>query len=300
MAFSTAPFADRALTVVALGGNALSPPSGDASYTAEREIVSATARELAALVAEGRRLIIVHGNGPQVGRLMRSDLAGGNLDIHVAQTQGELGYLLTQALTSAGVADALCLVTRSVVAADDPELLAPSKAVGPTLPQPPPGQPSRRSGDGWRVLVGSPKPVAVPEFEAIRAASGSSHVIAGGGGGIPVTGTGEPVQGVVDKDRVAALLAIRLEAQALVFATDVDGVFEHFQGPDRRLVPGLDLDDADALLATGTLGAGSMAPKVESALAFARACGRPAHIGPLGAIAAALRGEAGTTIGAVV
>lgn len=300
MASSTVPFADRPLTVVALGGNALSPPSGDASYTAERHIVAATARELADLVDEGRRLLIVHGNGPQVGRLMRTDLAGGNLDIHVAQTQGELGYLLAQALNAAGVADVLCLVTRSIVAADDPELLAPSKAVGPALTRPPPGQPSRRSGQRWRVLVGSPKPLEVRELDAIRAASASHHVIAAGGGGIPVTQTGEPVQGVVDKDRVAALLAIRLEAQALVFATDVEGVFEGFDTPDRRLIPGLDVDAADALLAKDALGAGSMAPKVESASAFARACGRPAHIGPLGAIAAALRGETGTTIGAAV
>jgi carbamate kinase len=296
MTSSPAPFEARPLLVVALGGNALSPPSGDPSYDVEREIVKDTTGELKILVDDGYRLLIVHGNGPQVGRLMRDDVAGENLDVYVAQTQGELGYLIVQDLCQAGVDNCVSLVTRVVVDEDDPGLSRPAKAVGPVLMNEPAGQPSRRTGTGWRLLVGSPRPIDVLELSAVRALIAAHHVVAGGGGGVPVTSTGLPVQGVVDKDWVAALLAIELDADELLFATDVEGVFENFGSADQHLLRELDCDRADRLLASGTLGAGSMAPKVESAMAFVRTCERNSHITKLGQLRLALNGAAGTMV----
>jgi carbamate kinase len=285
-------FDARPLLVVALGGNALSPPAGEPSYAAERTVIATTCDELAQAVTAGYRLLIVHGNGPQVGRLMRDDLGGENLDIYVAQTQGELGYLLTAGLAHAGVSNSTALVTRVRVDVDDPDAAEPVKAVGPELAVEPTVQPSRRSGSGWRVLVGSPNPLAVLEIDAIRLLSGHSHVIAGGGGGVPVSEQGAAVQGVVDKDWVAAMLAVQLDASALLFVTDVDGVHTDHGSTEERLIAELDIPSARALHATGSLGAGSMAPKVMSAVQFAEALGRHAHIVRLGQIMPALSGQA--------
>lgn len=296
MASSPAAFAERPLLVVALGGNALSPPSGDVSYAVERDIVAATAQRLKSLADASYRLLVVHGNGPQVGRLMRDDVAGVELDVYVAQTQGELGYLIVEALRRAGVPGCVSLVTRALVAPDDPGLEVATKAVGPVLDAEPRGRPSRAVGNGWRLLVGSPRPRDVLELAALRALLGDHHVVAGGGGGIPVTEDGPPVAGVIDKDWIAALLAIALDAQALVFATDVDGVFGRFGGENQHLIPRLDATEAERMLNGNALGAGSMAPKVESAAQYARATGRGARIVGLEHLAMALRGATGTTV----
>jgi len=284
------PFSSRPLLVLALGGNALSPPAGrDEGYEPERRIIRETGEQLNRLADQGYRLLIVHGNGPQVGRLLRQDPSHGNLDIHIAQTQGELGYLLAATLRGR----ALCVLTR-VVVEDDPG--PPVKAVGPVLTARPAGD-AVRSGDGWRVAVAAPLPLAVREQAAIGVLLEHHHVIAGGGGGIPETAAGSPVAGVVDKDRIGALLAVALDARQLVFATDVPGVYPE---PDVRSGPplaGISLDTARALIARGVVAPGSMGPKVESAAAFAAATGRPAHICALGAVARALAGHAGTRIG---
>ena len=275
------------LLVVALGGNALSPPSGESSYALEREIVDQTARELQTLIRANYRLLVVPGNGPQVGRLMRDDLTGENLDVYVSQTQGELGYLLVQALERLGISDSVSLVTRTVVAAEDVALLTPVKEVGPVVKLLP-DVPSRAVRGGWRILVGSPQPIEVAEFTAIRSLLSHQHVIAGGGGGVPVTPCGQPVQGVVDKDRVAALLAVRLHAEALVFVTDVEGVFTNFGTSSQHLEHSLDCKRAERLVAQGAFGAGSMAPKVESAISYVRALKRTAYVANLGSISSAI------------
>ncbi len=283
------------LAVVALGGNALSPPSGDPSYDVERQIVARTASELKSLIDAGYRLLIVPGNGPQVGRLMRDDVSGENLDIHVSQTQGELGYLLVASLRRAGVADCACLVTRTIVGESDAEELAPVKAVGPVL-KTPPESPHRNTGDGFRLLVASPRPVEIPELPTIRRLLHGGHVVAGGGGGVAVTATGKPVQGVVDKDRVAAFMAVALEAAELVFVTNVAGAYEHYGTAEAKLLRKLDGERARVLSRRGTFGAGSMAPKIESAGYFASARNASAHITALGTLPGALRGEAGTEV----
>ncbi|MGE0624291.1 MAG: carbamate kinase [Pseudomonadales bacterium] len=284
------PFHDRPLLVLALGGNALSPPTdAGEDYAPERRIVRATGERLKRLAERGYRLLIVHGNGPQVGRLLRQDPSHGNLDIHIAQTQGELGYLLVRALKHT----ALSLLTR-VVVAEDPG--PPVKAVGPVLRSRPDGS-AVRAGDGWRVAVASPTPLAVLEEAAIATLLRTHHVIAGGGGGIPESVSGEPVAGVVDKDRIAALLAVALDARHLVFATDVPGVYPE---PDVRSGPplaGIGLDTARTLIDRRIAAAGSMGPKLESALEFATRTGRPASICALDAVEAALSGRAGTRVG---
>ena len=293
------------LTVVARGGNALSPPQGSMTIAAEREATAGIAAELAGLARAGARLLVVHGNGPQVGRLFAGSGRGdaSQLDVHVAQTQGELGYLLAEGLDAhLGGKHCLALVTRVVVGESDPAFRAPSKPVGPTLAFPPSGEPARPvPGGGWRRVVASPRPIEVVEREAIALLLGRYHVVAGGGGGVPLVGPPDarrPVAAVVDKDWVASLLSIALGAERLIFETDVDAAYEQYTGRAPCRIKTLSPGDARARLAAGVFGAGSMAPKIESAADFVEATGRRAVITAPGAIDAALCGAAGTTVAA--
>jgi carbamate kinase len=214
----------RPLTVIALGGNLISPPAGSLSVGAERAVAARSMGELAPL-AEAHRLLIVHGNGPQVGRLLAAAGEGGALDVAVAQSQGELGYLLCEALDAAlGATASLALVTRVLVDPADPAFATPAKPIGPVRATAPAEGPAARTpdGHGWRRVVASPRPRAVLELDAIRAALTTHHVVAGGGGGVPlaeVAGTRVPRAAVVDKDHVAALLATALGAVQFVEGT---------------------------------------------------------------------------------
>jgi carbamate kinase len=291
------------LVVVALGGNAISPPAGDLSFGAEREVVARTVEEIAPLAARRRRLLLVHGNGPQVGRLLAAPGLGDSesMDLHVAQTQGELGYLLAEALDARLERDrSVALVTRVLVRGDDPAFAAPTKPVGAVLATPPAGTCVRSAdGRGWRRVVASPRPVAVVELPAIRALLATHHVVAGGGGGVALADGGGgriPCPAVVDKDWVAARLAVVLGARRLVFVTDVPHAFDDFGGAAPRAITTMRVAEARERLGRGVFLAGSMAPKVESAVEFVEATGRPAVIATTGGVAAALRGRAGTTI----
>jgi len=291
------------LLVVALGGNAISPPRGDLSITSERAVLAHSVAELAAVAESGRRLLIVHGNGPQVGRLLTTPGIGAPeiLDVHVAQTQGELGYLIAEALDRAlPAARTAALVTRVLVDEDDPAFAHPSKPVGAVLPRPPAGVPSvRLPRGGWRRVVASPRPTAVVELPAIEILLATHHVIAGGGGGVALAGHGAARSArpaVVDKDWVAALLAVALDAEVLVFVTDVAHAFDRFGHLSQEAIERMTVATARERLHAGAFAPGSMGPKVESAVQFVQACGRRAVITTIGHVDAALRGLAGTTI----
>jgi carbamate kinase len=292
----------RPLVVVALGGNAVSPPRGDPSIEAERTVVAAAAAEIAAVARAGARLLVVHGNGPQVGRLLAEPHLGGAecLDVHVAQTQGELGYLLAEGLeASLGAAAVVAIVTRVLVDANDPAFERPSKPVGTVLPRRPPEVPAVEVPGGWRRVVASPRPLSVLERDAVAALLATRHVVAGGGGGVALSeGTSgrRPSPAVVDKDWVASLLAIALGAEELLFVTDVPAAYDAF-GTERQCPLGsLKAATARVLLGRGVFAPGSMAPKIESAAEFVEAGGRRAVITTVGRVAAARREEAGTIV----
>ncbi|HVN85999.1 MAG TPA: carbamate kinase [Candidatus Binatia bacterium] len=292
----------RRLMVIALGGNAISPPRGDLSLATERAIVQRAIAEIAPLVRDKTRLLIVHGNGPQVGRLLTVSGVGDaeSLDIHVAQTQGEIGYLIAESLDEQLGTDAcVTLLTRVLVDAADPAFSNPTKPVGAVLDRKPEGVAAVRVAGGWRRVVPSPRPLAVIEQSAIAALLGAHHVIAGGGGGIALT-RGERGRvarpAVIDKDYVAALLAIRLNAERLLFVTDVAHAFDGFGTNQPQPITRMSVAEARARLHKGAFAPGSMAPKIESAIEFVAATRRPAIVTTLGSIDAACRSEAGTTI----
>jgi carbamate kinase len=295
--------ASTPLMVVALGGNAISPPRGEQSYAAERGAVGAAVAELAKAHAYGERLLIVHGNGPQVGRLLAAAGVGDadRLDVHVAQTQGELGYLIVDELERCRCAPAAALVTRARVDPGDPSFARPTKPVGPVLDAEPAGVASAPTPDGagWRRVVASPRPHAVLEEAAIRELLKTHHVVAGGGGGVPVIGEPEnrrPCAAVIDKDWVAALLAIALAADRLIYVTDVSHAFDAFGAGDQAPIHSMSVAAARRRLERGVFAPGSMQPKVESAIEFVTATGRNAVIATVGHLAAALAGRSGTTL----
>lgn len=296
--------------VAALGGNALLRRGERPDAGPQLRNVQAAADALAPL-AEAHELLVCHGNGPQVGLLAletaadRSLSRGYPLDALVAQTQGMLGYWLTQALTNAGVTrPVLALVTQVLVAADDPALTAPSKPIGPVYDREQAEQLAAEQGwtvapDGpsWRRVVPSPSPVRVLEQAAVeQLLQAGAVVVCGGGGGAPVTrdadGRLRGVEAVVDKDLTAALLAVALRADHLLVLTDVPAVLDRYGTPAATPLRELTL----AQLEDRRFAAGSMGPKVEACARFVRATGRTATIGALADAQALLDGTAGTTV----
>lgn len=304
--------------VVALGGNALSPPRGDGSVEEMRAALASTAACLADVVEAGTSLVLTHGNGPQVGRLLlQQELAAEQvppmpMDVCGALSQGQLGYLVAQALDNELrrrrlTARVLSLVTQVVVGGRDPAFRRPSKPVGPSYERPKAQQIAHETGhvfriqpDGrWRRVVASPRPLRIVEEGPLRALVDSGHVVvAAGGGGVPVVehrGVLHGVEAVVDKDRTAALLATAVGADVLLVLTEVERVQVGFGTPAARALGRMTVAEARSWLEAGEFPDGSMGPKVEACVSFVTAGGRAA-IGALSQVADVLAGRAGTAV----
>jgi carbamate kinase len=299
------------LTVVALGGNALTRPGERGTAAEQRANLRETCEAMRPLL-DGGDLVVTHGNGPQVGNeLVRQERAADEvpplpLYLAVAQTQAEIGALIESELSAVAGRPVVCLLTHVRVDEDDPAFATPTKPVGPFYAE----EQARRlehergwivagdAGRGWRRLVPSPAPLEVVELDAVRTLIASGVIaVTCGGGGIPVSsrnGRLSGVDAVIDKDRASALLAIALGAERLVILTDVDAVYRGWETDAREELRELDAETADELLPE--LAAGSIGPKVEASLAFARASGGDALITSAAALAEALAGRAGTRI----
>jgi len=305
--------------VIALGGNALAPAGEEGTigeqFLHTRESMSA----VVALARDGWRIAIVHGNGPQVGSdLIRQEMARElvpplPLGVVVAGTQGWIGYMIQQslqnALAAAGVErSVVTIVTQTVVDHEDPALRAPSKPIGRTMDAARAKAVADELGwdvmevrGGWRRAVGSPLPLRIVESEMIRSLVAAGHVvIAAGGGGIPACIESdralEGVDAVIDKDRAAAVLAREIGAEVLLILTDVSAVYRAYGTSREEPIRRMSVADAEALLASGELGAGSMSPKVEAAARFIRDGGGRAIIARLDQGLEAVVGRAGTEI----
>jgi carbamate kinase len=293
--------------VLALGGNAL----GRGTAAEQLANLRKTCTAIAPLVREGE-VVITHGNGPQVGNeLLRQERAADEvpplpLYLAVAQTQAEIGALIETELSAAAERPVACLVTHVHVDPDDPAFDQPTKPIGPfyseeearTLERQRGWQLVEDAGRGFRRVVPSPPPLEIVELDSIRALVASGAVaIACGGGGIPVVsrnGYLKGVDAVIDKDRASALLAARLGAERLVILTEVPAVYRRYRKSNQEEIRELGVDDATQLLSE--LAEGSMRPKVEAALEFARTGGETL-ITSFDALAEALEGRAGTRIG---
>ncbi len=306
--------------VIAIGGNSLIKDAHHMSVPDQYAAVVETARHITDLLELGYRMVITHGNGPQVGFiLLRSEHSRGilhqvPLDSIVADTQGALGYQIQQALENEfrrrGLKKSVAtVVTQTLVDRDDPAFAKPSKPIGQFYTRAE-AEDRRRvekwvmvedAGRGWRRVVASPRPVRIVEAEVVKHLVKDGYVvIAAGGGGIPVVaddqGALRGVAAVIDKDLASAVLAEAIAADLLVIATAVEKVCLDFGKPSQRALEAMTAVEARQYLAEGHFQAGSMLPTVQACLEFIEGGGREALITCPEALSAALGGKTGTRI----
>ncbi len=304
---------DKPILLIALGGNALIQKGQKGTIAEQFENLRIPVRQIAALTRD-YRVIITHGNGPQVGNLLLQQEACDAvpklpIEILVAQTQGQIGYMIESVLDEAlmaqdaGFIPLVSLITYVVVDEKDPAFVNPTKPIGPFFTADEAqqlGYPTMETPKGFRRVVASPKPVTIIEKKEIeRLIQSGFIVICCGGGGIPVVRNGRAFNGVdavIDKDLASALLATEIGADLLLIATDVEGVLADFDTPAQRLISQMGTAEAKAFLQGDKTGKGSMRPKVEAALKFVKAGGRRAVITSLDAICDSVKGHAGTQI----
>lgn len=309
----------RRLAVIAVGGNALIRSREASGLVDQHRAVIATADHVVDLIAAGWSVVVTHGNGPQVGFILRrSEIAGGEVPVvglpyAVGDTQGAIGFMFQNALGNAMRRRDLdhpvvALVTQTVVERQDPAFAAPDKPIGAHMDRATAERLAAElgwsvaedSGRGWRRVVASPAPREIVEAPLVdRLVRDGVVVIACGGGGIAVArdadGSLAAIDAVIDKDRTSALLAARLAADMLLIPTGVERVAVHFGTPLQRWLDRMTAAEARAFLAEGHFGAGSMAPKIETMLAYLDHC--PDGTGLITtpeAMGRAVAGEAGT------
>ncbi|MDX1503654.1 MAG: carbamate kinase [Thermoanaerobaculia bacterium] len=310
----------RPLAVVAFGGNALIQARDLGTVEEQSRRAEEAARWLVEICAAGKDLLIVHGNGPQVGQVLIQMEKGatmvppGTMDLAVAETQGSVGYLLDLALRNRLAAAGMdrkvaTVISLMVVDADDPGFAEPTKPVGPFFSEYQAVRMRRQNGwrmmedagRGWRKVVASPRPLEMLGLGTVADLLARNHVvIAGGGGGIPVVplpdGGHRGVEAVIDKDRTAAILGTRLKAEVMVIVTDVPEVYRNYGKRSQRAIRRIRVKQARRLLDSGHFPPGSMGPKIESAADFVDASGGRAIITNAASLRRAIEGEAGTTV----
>jgi carbamate kinase len=305
--------------LIAIGVNSLIRAGEKGTVAEQAQNARSTATAIVGLVREGYRLVVTHGNGPQVGAdLLRSERAADQvppmpLDLCGAATQGEIGYLLGQALRAELDAASLhvpvvAVVTQSVVSRNDPAMKQPSKPIGPFYARAEAEEKKRTLGweivedaaRGYRRVVPSPEPVEIVELEVIRdLVSDGVIVVACGGGGIPVVeedGKHIGVEAVIDKDRASALLASSLGVDIFAISTDADFVYLDYKKPTQRPLYAVTVGDISKYFADGQFPPGNMGPKVESALRFLKQGGKEVIITSYEHLFDAVHGTAGTHI----
>ena len=312
------PAARSPILIVAFGGNALIRSDEDGTQKQQYRRALDLAAGILPLVRTGAGLLLIHGNGPQVGQILiqaeeaSTRVPSQSLDVCVAQSEGSIAYLLERALRTvlgrAGLARPVSsIITHVRVSRADAALRAPSKPIGPFYTRFRARALRRQlrwpmvedAGRGYRRVVPSPRPVEVLQLETIRALLDRGHlVIAAGGGGIPVArsagGEWSGVEAVIDKDLTAGLLAAELHAGKLIMLTDVDQVYLDYGKPQQRPVSSMGLQDARRYLRAGQFPPGSMGPKVKACLQYMERVRGEAIITSVRGLPRALQGRGGT------
>lgn len=308
----------KKLAVIAIGGNSLIKDNRHLSVLDQYRAAGETAHHIAGLISDGWRVVITHGNGPQVGyQLIKNERAVAEvppwpMDVLVSETEGSLGYILQQALLNQLRSRKIkryvvAVITQVLVDPRDPAFSRPTKPIGPFLSREEAEERQRTLGwkvqedkvRGWRRVVPSPDPTKVVQRWMIRDAAREGHiVIACGGGGIPIIKDAadnyQGVEAVLDKDLTASLLATEIGAEFLIILSDVPNVYLNF-GTDRQFaLNAVTLDEVERYIGQGHFPPGSMGPKVEAIRRFLRAGGKRALMTSASSLPDAMEGRAGT------
>ena len=308
------------LAVVAIGGNALIRDRGHESIPNQYDMVCALAEDIAGMIETGWKVVVTHGNGPQVGFILRrSELSIAEvppvpMDYAGADIQGAVGYMFLKALRNAFKRrrirrEPACVVTQTLVDRNDPAFANPTKPIGSHMDEARAKQLAKKyhwtvredAGRGWRRVVPSPRPRAILETRAIKALAAEGYVVvACGGGGIPViedeAGDLRGVEAVIDKDLASSLLARSMEADILVLPTGVEKVALDFNRPAQRWLDRMTLAEARRHQADNQFDPGSMGPKIAALVDFVAGGGRMGLITNPPNLSRALRGETGTRL----
>ncbi|MFH0802877.1 MAG: carbamate kinase [bacterium] len=304
------------LAVIAIGGNSLIKDKDHQSVPDQYAAAAETSRHIAGMVAEGYDVVVTHGNGPQVGFILRrSELSAHELhevpmDYCGADTQGAIGYMIQQALYNEFRErkihkQAVTVVTQVVVDQNDPAFQKPSKPVGSFFDKEMAEKRKREgwdvvedAGRGYRRVVASPIPKEVVEQEAIKDLIAKGFVVVAVGGGIPVVydekGDLKGVEAVIDKDYASALLASNIKANLFVISTAVEKVSINYKKPDQKDLDKVSLEEAKKYLAEGHFAPGSMGPKIKAIISFLEAGGEEALVTDPEHLMKAIKGETGT------
>lgn len=308
------------LLVIALGGNALIPSPDARDIPSQYQACYQTCGQIAQLIQRGYRVVITHGNGPQVGfvlrrsELSRTELHEVPLDICVADTQGAIGSMFQRAMhnqtkTWDNPPQIVSMVTHVVVDPEDPDFQDPSKPIGSFINDAERVEEIKTQGwhmmhdpkRGHRRVVPSPKPKEIVELSSIhQLLELGVCVIACGGGGIPVQlkndGSLDAVEAVIDKDLTSSMLARQLGADRLFIATNIDGAYKHYDTDEQERLGALPVSEMEASIQAGEFGRGSMLPKIQAAVDFVKQGGKEAVIGHLHQLAEFMSPEVGTHI----
>lgn len=312
--------AKNKVAVIAVGGNSLIKDKAHQTIPDQYEAASQSMGRIAGMIEAGWNVVITHGNGPQVGFILRrSELSAGELhavplDYCGADTQGAIGYMFQRALHNEfkrrGLAKtATTVITQVRVDAGDPAFQAPSKPIGTFMDEATASQHAKEegwqvvedAGRGWRRVVPSPSPIEIVEGDAIKKLIEAGYVvISTGGGGIPVvadeSGALTGVEAVIDKDFASALLAVSLQADLFLISTAVEKVALNFNQPDERWLESMNLEQAKQYMQEGHFAAGSMKPKIQAVINYLEGGGKEALITNPENLERAIRGETGTRI----
>jgi len=310
----------RRLALIAFGGNALLPENERGIQEEQMKNAEKAAQLMVHIVRKGYELIIVHGNGPQVGNLLIqmeeavTKVPPYSLDLCDAMTEGSMGIMLERAITNelrrqSIDKEVITLVTQVLVDRNDPAFEKPTKPVGPFYTRYRAQQLAREkkwtvvedAGRGYRKVVPSPKPIdVVPKWIIRDLVQAGRIVVAAGGGGIPVIlnnrGLFEGVEAVIDKDYAASLIAREVKVDLFIILTGIEKVYIHFGKPDQQEMPILTIDEAQRYLEEGQFPPGSMGPKIQAAIDYIKAGGKEVLITKASHLKAALLRRSGTRI----
>jgi carbamate kinase len=310
----------KKVAVVAFGGNALLRSDQDGTQEQQQENSDVAAERLAEFVRRGYELIVVHGNGPQVGNIvlqqdaLKERIHPYTLDYCVAMTQGSMGYMLENSIRYAFIKekiekDVVCIITQVEVDKNDPGLYYPTKPVGPFYSTEQARELIRSknwsmvedSGRGWRKVVASPKPIKIISEKYIKEILiNGAVVIAAGGGGIPVYANDKGyltgIEAVIDKDYASSLLGSRVGADLFVILTEVEEVYINFGKPDQKALRKITVAEAKKYRDQGQFPAGSMGPKIQAAIDFIQNGGKEVLITKAPKLTEALQGKTGTQV----